>query len=529
VPRPADVTDEAPYQMPHNDPEAPPFEAFFSECPLMAAITDAGGRLLRANGLLMEALGLTSDSLSSASLASLSHDEDRGVVEASILTLDAPGKRVSWVARTRARKGVAARWLRWWCVRRSSGEGGAGGGLFATAADITQWKQEDDARRNNEARLSAIVREAPVAVIEFGVGGRILSWNPGAERVFGYSAAEAIGKTSEEIIDVPGAGAGKGADAERNGRALLERGGVSKTTPNVTKDGKHILCEWQLLLVRDEGGAVFSVAALVRDVTVQCRLESELGRSRDVLRLLLDNVPLIVWTVDMNGVFTYSEGSGLTALRAKPGELVGQSFFDRFREYPLVVDSVWRALQGDNSLHTTEFGGSVWENRYLPVHDADGAMIGVAGMSLDVTERVRTEQELRTRLDVIERQKDAIRALAMPIIQVWDGVLALPVIGEVEPERAAGIIETLLRAIVQARARHAIIDLTGVELIDTSSVERLIKVVEGVELLGAKAILTGIRPEVANIMVSLGLDLSRVKTLRNLREAIKLCMRDRRP
>jgi rsbT co-antagonist protein RsbR len=510
--------------MPHSDPEAHPFEAFFSECPLMAAVADASGRVLRVNGLLVETLGLTSDPSSQATLASLAHAEDRGIVEASILTLDAPGKRVSWVARVRADAGAGpARWLRWWCVRRASTGDGALGEIFATAADITQSKQEDDARRNNEARLSAIVREAPVAVIEFGVGGRILSWNPGAERVFGYSAAEAIGKTSEELIEPPG----QAGNADRHGRALLERGGASRTTPNITKDGTQILCEWQLLLLRDEGGAVFSVAALVRDVTVQTRLEIELGRSRDILRLLLDNVPLIVWTVDMNGVFTYSEGLGLAALRVKPGELVGQSFFERFREYPLVVDSVWRALQGDNSLHTTEFGGSVWENRYLPVHDADGAMVGVAGMSLDVTERVRTEQELRTRLDVIERQKDAIRALAMPIIQVWDGVLALPVIGEVEPERAAGIIETLLRAIVQARARHAIIDLTGVELIDESSVSRLIKVVEGVELLGAKAILTGIRPDVANIMVSLGLDLTRVKTLRNLREAIKLCMRER--
>jgi rsbT co-antagonist protein RsbR len=295
---------------------------------------------------------------------------------------------------------------------------------------------------------------------------------------------------------------------------------------NVTKDGRRILCEWQLLLVRDEAGEVLSIAALVRDVTATVRMVEELRRSRDVLRLMLDNVPLIVWTVDMNGVFDYAEGLGLSAIDARPGELVGQSFFERFREYPLVVDSVWRALQGDNSLHTTEFGGKVWENRYLVIRDDDGQMIGVAGMSMDMTERVRTEQELRARLATIERQKSAIRSLSMPVVEVWDGVLALPVIGEVDAERAEGVTEALLEAVVRARATRVIIDLTGVELIDTASVGRLLKVVEGVGLVGSAAVVSGIRPHVANIMVTLGADMSRVKTVRNLRDAIKLCIRE---
>jgi rsbT co-antagonist protein RsbR len=224
----------------------------------------------------------------------------------------------------------------------------------------------------------------------------------------------------------------------------------------------------------------------------------------------------------MNGTFTYSEGNRLSALDVKSGGLVGESFFQRFKDYPVVVDSVWRALQGDNSLHTTEFAGSSWENRYLVMRDANGQMTGVAGMFLDMTERIRTERELRRRLEVIEWQKSAIRALSMPIIQVADGVLALPVIGEIDHERAIELSQALLRAIVRARARHAIIDLTAVDFIDTATVNHLLKVVHAVELVGAAPIVAGIQPTMASMLVSLGVDLTSLRAVKNLRDAIKL-------
>ncbi|HZF49850.1 MAG TPA: PAS domain S-box protein [Polyangiaceae bacterium] len=492
--------------------EATGVEAFFDECPLMAVVADAGGRIQRANSAFVEELGYSADEILSMSIGTLAHPDDQAAVAIELASLGGTSAKKSFLSRIRRQDGEV-RWFRFWCSRS-----GSPGVVFITAADVTQWKAEDDARRSNEARLATIVREAPFGIIEFGVGGKVLSWNPGAERIFGYSTDEALDKTSGELIDPPGHEGG----AERRGKALLEQRGMAATLPNRTRDGKEILCEWQLLLVRDDAGAVFSVAALVRDVTERVRIEDELRSRRDLLRLLVENVPLILWTVDMNGIFTYAEGTGLTALQARPGELVGESFFGRFRDYPIVVDSVWRALQGDNSLHTTEFAGHVWENRYLVMRDAQGQMTGVAGMFHDMTERVRTEQELRRRLEVIEWQKSAIRALSMPIIHVAEGVLALPVIGEIDHERAVEISQTLLRAVVKARARYAIIDLTGVDFIDTATVSHLLKVINAVELVGSSPIIAGIQPTMASMLVSLGVDLSNLRAVRSLREAIKL-------
>lgn len=496
--------------------EAPGIDAFFDECALMAVVVDAGGRIQRANAALVEELGVPLEEIVTTSIGALVHPDDRDLVAIELASLGATGVKTSFTSRVR-RKNGEIRWLRFWCSR--SGNPGL---IFLAAADVTQSKSEEGARRTNEARLSTLVREAPFGVIEFGVGGKILSWNPGAERIFGYSASEALGKTSKEIIDAPGIE----NSAERRGKAILDPRGGANTLPNRTRDGQQILCEWQLLLVRDDVDAVFSVAALVRDVTERNRTEEELRSRRDLLRLLVENVPLIVWTVDMNGIFTYAEGIRLSALGVKPGELVGQSFFKCFQDYPVVVDSVWRALQGDNSLQTTEFAGHVWENRYLVMRDAEGQINGVAGMFLDMTERVRTEQELRRRLEVIEWQKSAIRALSMPIIQVSDSVLALPVIGEIDQERAIEISQTLLRAVVKMRARHAIIDLTGVDFIDTATISHLLKIVEAVELVGASPIVAGIQPTMASMLVSLGVDLSSLRTVRSLREAIKLVAQD---
>ncbi|UQA64054.1 STAS domain-containing protein [Polyangium aurulentum] len=143
----------------------------------------------------------------------------------------------------------------------------------------------------------------------------------------------------------------------------------------------------------------------------------------------------------------------------------------------------------------------------------------------EVEERARTEADLRDKLALIERQEAAIRALSNPIIEVWDGVLALPMIGVIDSQRASEMMVRLLGEIVRTGCRFAILDLTGVEVLDTSSADHVIKLVRAVELLGARAIITGIRPAVAQTIILLGVDLSSMTTVANLREGLKLAMR----
>jgi len=143
----------------------------------------------------------------------------------------------------------------------------------------------------------------------------------------------------------------------------------------------------------------------------------------------------------------------------------------------------------------------------------------------EAEERERTSAELREKLEVIQRQEEALRTMAMPIVQVWDGVLMIPIMGALDSSRAARMMERLLHALVESRARFAILDLTAVDIVDTSTADHLVRIVSAIELLGSRSVITGIRPAVAQTMVSLGVDLSRMAVLRNLQEGLKACIR----
>ncbi|HRI52451.1 MAG TPA: STAS domain-containing protein, partial [Pseudomonadota bacterium] len=144
-------------------------------------------------------------------------------------------------------------------------------------------------------------------------------------------------------------------------------------------------------------------------------------------------------------------------------------------------------------------------------------------------EQSRKEREVADQREVIEQQKAIIRALSSPIIQIWDGVLTVPLTGMLEADRAVQMMERLLDEIIKTRARYAILDLTGVDVVDTSTADHLVRIIRAIELLGAKAVISGIRSAVAQTMISLGVDLRRIITLRNMRDALRFCMGQQLP
>lgn len=147
----------------------------------------------------------------------------------------------------------------------------------------------------------------------------------------------------------------------------------------------------------------------------------------------------------------------------------------------------------------------------------------------EMADRERTEQELREKLQVIQEQEAALRTLGAPILQVWDGVLTVPVMGGLDSGRAFDLMERLLRAIAGSSTRSVILDLTAVHEVDSGTADHLIRIVRAVELLGARVVVTGIRAAVAQTMVSLGLDLSAIATLRDLQQGLLACMPSARP
>jgi rsbT co-antagonist protein RsbR len=186
------------------------------------------------------------------------------------------------------------------------------------------------------------------------------------------------------------------------------------------------------------------------------------------------------------------------------------------------------------------------ETTLIPMARApDGTAPLVLVIQRDVTELMGVRQEIaeaRTTIDIqqdtidsleaarqeIENQRATIQALATPVIEVWDGILTLPLLGHFDAARASAMTSQLLDAVVRTRARYAILDLTGLAVIDTTTGDHIVRIVSAVGLLGATGVLVGIQAEIAQLLVSLGVDLGRVRVHQNLRQALKACMAESR-
>lgn len=131
----------------------------------------------------------------------------------------------------------------------------------------------------------------------------------------------------------------------------------------------------------------------------------------------------------------------------------------------------------------------------------------------------------KTREEVINRQQQELLELSTPVVKLWDGVLALPMIGTLDSARTQIVMESLLQRIVETGSELAIIDITGVPTVDTLVAQHLLKTVTAIRLMGADCIISGIRPQIAQTIVHLGVDLAGVTTKATLADALSLALK----
>jgi rsbT co-antagonist protein RsbR len=131
----------------------------------------------------------------------------------------------------------------------------------------------------------------------------------------------------------------------------------------------------------------------------------------------------------------------------------------------------------------------------------------------------------KSREDVIRRQQEEMLELSTPVVKLWEGVLALPMIGTLDSSRTQIVMESLLQRIVETGSEIAIIDITGVPTVDTLVAQHLLKTVTAIRLMGADCIISGIRPQIAQTIVHLGIDLQGVTTKATLADALTLAMK----
>jgi rsbT co-antagonist protein RsbR len=168
--------------------------------------------------------------------------------------------------------------------------------------------------------------------------------------------------------------------------------------------------------------------------------------------------------------------------------------------------------------------GEIWFNATIsPLNDRS-----VLWVARDITGQRQAEAERITlQEEVIAAQQASLRELSTPIIPLTDHVVAMPLIGTIDSSRAQQVIETLLDGVATTRATTAILDITGVQVVDTQVANALLRAAQAVKLLGAQVIITGIRPEVAQTLVGLGLDLSTIVTRSSLQSGISFALAGR--
>jgi rsbT co-antagonist protein RsbR len=149
----------------------------------------------------------------------------------------------------------------------------------------------------------------------------------------------------------------------------------------------------------------------------------------------------------------------------------------------------------------------------------------VATTLLDKLGLYTIEVFLRTREELIQRQQREMMELSTPVVQLWDNILALPLIGTLDSERTQVVMESLLQKIVDTGAAIAIIDITGVPTVDTLVAQHLLKTVAAARLMGADCIISGIRPQIAQTIVHLGVNLSDVTTKASLADAFSIALK----
>lgn len=157
---------------------------------------------------------------------------------------------------------------------------------------------------------------------------------------------------------------------------------------------------------------------------------------------------------------------------------------------------------------------SIWVSDYSVIRrDSEGAITHYFGYLFDISDRMEE-------LNRLEKSEIIIRQLKTPVLRVWEGILAMPVLGVVDEERAAQMTDALLAEVSGQRVRVAVIDLTGLEDVDGGTMERLVRTVRAVQLLGCKCVVSGISPSVARIIVELGIDIAMISTFSTLQSAL---------
>jgi len=350
--------------------------------------------------------------------------------------------------------------------------------------------------RKSEARYRLLFeRSAKAIVMVEPATHRILLANPMASRMTGRSRDELPMLRLEELHPAP-----EWRGLEEVYRAAFQSGSLAARECRIrTRDGaeRHAMVAGTLYDLDGQEAMMLEF----QDITETRQVEEALQKAEKRLRAVVANTPIVLFALDRDGIFTLSEGKGLAALGLEPGQVVGQSVYELYREAPRILENVRRAMGGEEVTAVVEFAGLSFETCYTPLMDARGEVTGVIGVATDVTDRRRLEDQLRH-----AQRMEAIGRLAGGVAHDFNNLLAAivghsemlmarlapahPLRRSVEEIRTAGERGALLTRQLLAFSRKevlapAVLDLNAVVASMDDMLRRLIG--EDVELVSIPA------------------------------------------
>jgi rsbT co-antagonist protein RsbR len=288
--------------------------------------------------------------------------------------------------------------------------------------------------------------------------------------------------------------------------------------------GERIPINFHIFLVKDrQSGEPISLATVTRDLTEQQRQTEALRH----FQALVDTSPDGIGIASLDGTITYANRAFQT-LSGYDEALNGMNFINLYPEEDrdqIAVVAQHVAAQGSwqGALTMQQADGQqvpVQMTSFI-IHDTQGQPVSLTGVFRDLTEQRQNEEERAAlQQQVIDAQQIAIRELSSPLIPLADHVLLMPLIGSIDTQRAQQVLETLLEGVAQHRANLVILDITGVAVVDTQVAQTFIQAAQAVKLLGARVMLTGIQPQIAQTLVHLGVDLRGIETRGSLQAGI---------
>jgi len=407
--------------------------------------------------------------------------------------------------------------------------------------EISEQKLVEEQLRAASLYARSLIEASIDPLVTISPDGKITDVNKATELVTGVSREQLIGSDFSEYFTEP--------EKAREGYQEVFTKGFVKDYPLAIRhtSGKVTEVLYNATVYKNEAGEVQGVFAAARDITERKRAEEKLQESEARSRQVVESnmIGILFW--DINGNITDANDVFL--------EMVGYT-----REDLLLGKVNWRYMTPSEYVHLDtkaldEMAASgvctPFEKEYIR---KDGSrvpiLLGAALLEgykdrgvcfvLDITELKRAEEQLRKAheeleirvqertaeltktMELLKEQQKAFMEVAVPVVKVWNRILLVPLIGVFDSARAELVMETLLTEIENTQAKVAILDVSGIPVVDSLVAKHLIRTVSAAKLMGAECIVTGIRSRISQTIVQLGVDLSGITTKTTLAEGLQV-------